>query len=117
MQVETTTGRPMSEENVNALHVGIGVAATCIGVLCSAYHCCCHVLRRLRGHVPAAAVGAAAAVGVATAGLAQSGGGPSGSVGVPAGCNNRRSNDSCRVLIVSLNLFLNGSKFCDRQNC
>jgi hypothetical protein len=58
----------MAEETANALHVGIGVAATCIGVACSVYHCCCRVWRRLKGYTPTAAVGAVAAAGVMAAG-------------------------------------------------
>jgi hypothetical protein len=66
--VETTTGVPMAEETANALHVGIGVAATCIGVACSVYHCCCRVWRRLKGYTPTATVGAVAAAGLMAAG-------------------------------------------------
>jgi hypothetical protein len=91
----------MSEEGAHAIRVGVGVAATCIGVLCSVYHCCCHVLRRLRGHVPATAIGAAAAVGAATAGLAHSSGGQPGSVDTPARCSDRNTSDSCTIHIVS----------------
>ena len=66
--METTTGVPMAEETANALHVGIGVAATCIGVACSVYHCCCRVWRRLKGYTPTAAAGAVAAAGLMAAG-------------------------------------------------
>jgi hypothetical protein len=59
---------PMAEETANALHVGIGVAATCIGVACSVYHCCCRVWRRLKGYTPTATVGAVAAAGLMAAG-------------------------------------------------
>ena len=58
----------MAEETANALHVGIGVAATCIGVACSVYHCCCRVWRRLKGYTPTATVGAVAAAGLMAAG-------------------------------------------------
>jgi hypothetical protein len=58
----------MAEETANALHVGIGVAATCIGVACSVYHCCCRVWRRLKGYTPTAAAGAVAAAGLMAAG-------------------------------------------------
>jgi hypothetical protein len=68
VQVETTTGTPMSDEAANALHVGVGVAATCIGVMCSLYTCCCHVWRRLKGHTPVVAAGAAAVAGTMAAG-------------------------------------------------
>jgi hypothetical protein len=73
LQVEATTGSPMTEENSEALQIGVGVAATCIGVMCSLYHCCCHVLRRLKGHTPAVAAGAAAVAGVMAAGQLASG--------------------------------------------
>jgi hypothetical protein len=58
----------MSQESSDALHVGVGVAATCIGVLCSLYTCCCHVWRRLKGHTPVVAAGAAVAAGSLAAG-------------------------------------------------
>jgi hypothetical protein len=58
----------MTEETANALHVGIGVAATCIGVACSVYHCCCRVWRRLKCYTPTAAAGAVAAAGLMAAG-------------------------------------------------
>jgi hypothetical protein len=53
----------MSDEAADALHVGVGVAATCIGVMCSLYHCCCRVWRRLKSHTPVAAAGVAVAAG------------------------------------------------------
>jgi hypothetical protein len=58
----------MAEETANALHVGVGVVATCIGVACSVYHCCCRVWRRLKGYTPTAAAGAVAAAGLMAAG-------------------------------------------------
>jgi hypothetical protein len=58
----------MSDEAANALHVGVGVAATCVGIMCSLYTCCCHVWRRLKGHTPAVAAGAAAVAGTMAAG-------------------------------------------------
>jgi hypothetical protein len=58
----------MSDEAANALRVGVGVAATCIGVMCSLYTCCCHVWRRLKGHTPVVAAGAAAVAGTMAAG-------------------------------------------------
>ena len=58
----------MSQESSDALHLGVGVAATCIGVLCSLYTCCCHVWRRLKGHTPVVAAGAAVAAGTVAAG-------------------------------------------------
>jgi hypothetical protein len=57
----------MSDEAADALHVGIGVAAACIGVMCSMYHCCCRVWRRLKGHTPAVAAGAVVAAGTLAA--------------------------------------------------
>jgi hypothetical protein len=63
----------MTDESSEALQVGVGVAATCIGVMCSLYHCCCHVWRRLKGHTPAVAAGAAVAAGVMAAGQLASG--------------------------------------------
>jgi hypothetical protein len=58
----------MTEEHTEALQIGVGVAATCIGLMCSVYHCCCHVWRRLKGHTPAVAGGVAAVAGVMAAG-------------------------------------------------
>jgi len=75
----------MSQESSDALHLGVGVAATCIGVLCSLYTCCCHVWRRLKGHTPVVAAGAAVAAGTMAAGqLASALAGPSQSQ-VPSG--------------------------------
>jgi hypothetical protein len=94
----------MSEEAQDALYVGVGVAATCIGVMCSMYHCCCRVWRRLKAHTPAVTAGAVVAAGavaasqltgVATSGLpanrgnqASCGATPSGATcsGVTADC-------------------------------
>ncbi len=73
VKVETTTGVPMSQESADALHLGVGVAATCIGVVCSLYTCCCHVWRRLKGHTPAVAAGAAVAAGSVAVGQLASG--------------------------------------------
>ena len=58
----------MSDEAAEALYVGVGVAATCVGVMCSLYHCCCRVWRRLKGHTPVAAAGAVVAAGALAAG-------------------------------------------------
>jgi hypothetical protein len=58
----------MSDEAAEALYVGVGVAATCVGVMCSLYHCCCRVWRRLKGHTPVAAAGAVIAAGALAAG-------------------------------------------------
>jgi hypothetical protein len=75
----------MSQESSDALHLGVGVAATCIGVLCSLYTCCSHVWRRLKGHTPVVAAGAAVAAGTMAAGqLASALAGPSQSQG-PSG--------------------------------
>ncbi len=63
----------MSQESADALHLGVGVAATCIGVVCSLYTCCCHVWRRLKGHTPAIAAGAAVAAGAMAVGQLASG--------------------------------------------
>ncbi len=57
----------MSEEAQDALYVGVGVAATCIGVMCSMYHCCCRVWRRLKSHTPAVTAGAVVAAGAVAA--------------------------------------------------
>jgi hypothetical protein len=57
----------MSEEAAETLYVGVGVAATCIGVMCSMYHCCCRVWRRLKAHTPAVAAGAVVAAGTLAA--------------------------------------------------
>jgi hypothetical protein len=50
----------MSAESADALHVGVGVAATCLGAVCSLYTCRCHVRGRLKGHTYAVAACAAA---------------------------------------------------------
>jgi hypothetical protein len=47
----------MSAESADALHVGVGVAATCLGAVCSLYTCCRHVWRRLKGYTPLSALG------------------------------------------------------------
>ena len=58
--METTIGLPISQESADALPVEVGVAGTCIGVVCSLYTCCCHVRGRLKGHTYAVAACAAA---------------------------------------------------------
>ena len=63
----------MSDESADALHVGVGVAATCIGAMCSLYTCCRHVWRRLKGHTPAVAAGTAAIAGTMVASSALGG--------------------------------------------
>ena len=68
VKVETTTGLPISQESADALPVEVGVAATCIGVVCSLYTCCCHVRGRLKGHTYAVAACAAAVAGIVAAG-------------------------------------------------
>jgi hypothetical protein len=73
----------MSDESANALHVGVGVAATCIGAMCSLYTCCRHVWRRLKGHTPAVAAAAAAIAGTIVASWAL--GGTPAVRGTPAG--------------------------------
>ncbi len=109
-QVEATTGSPMTEENAEALQIGVGVAATCIGVMCSLYHCCCHVWRRLKGHTPAVAAGAAVAAGVMAAGQLASGatsGAAPGLNRVAGSCPDNgqsachRDEQTCRVNMVS----------------
>ena len=86
MKVETTTGLPISQESVDALPVEVGVAATCIGVVCSLYTCCCHVRGRLKGHTYAVAACAAAVAGIVAAGqLASVLSGTSSSQGNPVG--------------------------------
>jgi hypothetical protein len=57
----------MSEEAQGALYVGVGVAATCISVMCSMYYCCCRVWRRLKAHTPAVTAGAVVAAGAVAA--------------------------------------------------
>ena len=91
-QVEATTGSPMTEEHAEALQIGVGVAATCIGVMCSVYHCCCHVWRRLKGHTPAVAAGAAVAAGVVAAGQLAAG----ASAGASSGHGASAATPSCR---------------------
>ena len=86
MKVETTTGLPISQESADALPVGVGVAATCIGVVCSLYTCCCHVRGRLKGHTYAVAACVAAVAGIVAAGqLAFVLSGTSSSQGSPGG--------------------------------
>ncbi len=58
----------MSAESADALHVGVGVAATCLGAVCSLYTCCRHVWRRLKGYTPAVGAGAAVAAAAVAAG-------------------------------------------------
>jgi hypothetical protein len=109
-QVEATTGSPMTEENAEALQIGVGVAATCIGVMCSLYHCCCHVWRRLKGHTPAAAAGAAVAAGVMAAGQLASGATSGAAPGLNRDAGScpdngqsacQRDEQTCRVNMVS----------------
>jgi len=83
--VETTTGAPMSAESADALHVGVGVAATCLGAVCSLYTCCCHVRGRLKGHTYAIAACAATVAIVAAGQLASVLSGTSSSQGNPGG--------------------------------
>jgi hypothetical protein len=65
--VETTTGTPMSDEAADALYVGVGVAATCLGAVCSLYHCCGRVWRRLKSFTPAVTTGVVVAAGTLAA--------------------------------------------------
>jgi hypothetical protein len=97
----------MSAENADALHVGVGVAATCLGAVCSLYTCCRHVWRRLKGYTPAVGAGAVVAAGalaagqltgVSTAGSPPSRGDQSACLAVPgaassqdSGCGNQAS--------------------------
>jgi hypothetical protein len=105
--VETTTGAPMSAESADALQVGVGVAATCLGAVCSLYTCCRHVWRRLKGYTPAVGAGAAVAAAAVAAGqLASSStgsappprGGPSGEPA--ARCTGQEADHICRVDMV-----------------
>jgi hypothetical protein len=82
----------MTEENAEALQIGVGVAATCIGVMCSLYHCCCHVWRRLKGHTPAVAASAAAVAGVMAAGQLAAG----ASAGVSSSSSPAAASTPCR---------------------
>ncbi len=68
MKVETTTGLPRSQESADALPVEVGVAATCIGVVCSLYTFCYHVRGRLKGHTHDVAACVAAVAGIVAAG-------------------------------------------------
>ena len=97
----------MSAESADALHVGVGVAATCLGAVCSLYTCCRHVWRRLKGYTPAVGAGAlVAAAAVAAGQLASSSagsapplrGGPSGDAA--ARCPGQDADASCRVDMV-----------------
>jgi hypothetical protein len=64
----------MSAESADALHLGVGVAATCVGAVCSLYTCCRHVWRRLKGYTPAVGAGAAvAACAASVAGIVAAG--------------------------------------------
>jgi hypothetical protein len=102
----------MSAESADALHVGVGVAATCLGAVCSLYTCCRHVWRRLKGYTPAVGAGAAVAAATLAAGqLASSSAGsappPRGgaSEGPAARCSGQGADQSCRVDMVC-NLFV-----------
>ena len=57
--METTTGEPMAETTVNALHVGVGAAFAGATAACTMIACCKQVYRRLRRYAPAAAAGTA----------------------------------------------------------
>jgi hypothetical protein len=105
----------MTEEHAEALQIGVGVAATCIGVMCSLYHCCCHVWRRLKGHTPAVAAGAAVTAGVLAAGQLAAGAstGMASGHGVSAAtptCRPQpacsRDEETCRVNMVRENIFI-----------
>jgi hypothetical protein len=97
----------MSAESADALHVGVGVAATCLGAVCSLYTCCRHVWRRLKGYTPAVGAGAAVAAAAVAAGQLASfsagsapppRGGPSGDTA--ARCPGQDAEASCRVDMV-----------------
>jgi hypothetical protein len=97
----------MSAESADALHVGVGVAATFLGAVCSLYTCCRHVWRRLKGYTPAVDVGAAVTAAAVAAGqLASSSAGsaplPRGdSSGEPAArCTGQDADHTCRVDMV-----------------
>ncbi len=85
----------------------VGVAATCLGAVCSLYTCCRHVWRRLKGYTPAVGAGAAVAAATLAAGqLASSSAGsappPRGvsSEGSAARCPGQDAEASCRVDMV-----------------
>jgi hypothetical protein len=97
----------MSAESADAHHVGVGVAATCLGAVCSLYTCCRHVWRRLKGYTPA--VGAGAAVAAATLAAGQLASSSAGSAPPPRGgaseasaarCTGQDAEPSCRVDVV-----------------
>jgi hypothetical protein len=99
----------MSAESADALHVGVGVAATCLGAVCSLYTCCRHVWRRLKGYTPAISAGAAvAAVTLAAGQVASSSAGSvppvrGGSSEEPAVHCVQDADHSCRVDMVCCN--------------
>jgi hypothetical protein len=114
--VETTTGAPMSAESADALHLGVGVAATCVGAVCSLYTCCRHVWRRLKGYTPA--VGAGAAVAAAAVAAGQLASSSAGSAPLPRGasseepaarCPGQDAERCCRVDMVCKTLTFYGS--------
>jgi hypothetical protein len=102
----------MSAESADALHVGVGVAATCLGAVCSLYTCCKHVWRRLKGYTPA--VGAGAAVAAAAVAAGQLASSSAGSAPLPRGaspgeqsarCTGQDAEQSCRVDMVCKDFF------------
>jgi hypothetical protein len=110
----------MSAESADALHVGVGVAATCLGAVCSLYTCCKHVWRRLKGYTPA--VGAGAAVAAAAVAAGQLASSSAGSAPLPRGaspgeqsarCTGQDVEQSCRVDMVCKKFFFYG-RFCVR---
>jgi hypothetical protein len=97
----------MSAESADALHVGVGVAATCLGAVCSLYTCFRHVWRCLKGYTPA--VGAGAAVAAAAVAAGQLASSSAGSAPLPRGasseepaarCPGQDAEHSCRVDMV-----------------
>ena len=111
----------MSAESADALHVGVGVAATCLGAVCSLYTCCKHVWRRLKGYTPA--VGAGAAVAAAAVAAGQLASLSAGSAPLPRGaspgeqsarCTGQDAEQSCRVDMVCKKKFFFYGRFCVR---
>ena len=102
----------MSAESADALHLGVGVAATCVGAVCSLYTCCRHVWRRLKGYTPAVGAGAAVAAAAVAAGqLASSSAGSAPPLrgaaadGSAARCSGPDAEASCRVNMVCCQVF------------
>jgi hypothetical protein len=110
----------MSAESADALHLGVGVAATCLGAVCSLYTCCRHVWRRLKDYTPAVGAGAAVVAATMAAGqlVSVSAGSSPPSHGGPSAesvvcCIGQDSGNTCRVdMVCKKNLVIN-KKFYD----